>query len=544
MSQLAQPWHEREPDRLAWELACLRARGFEPDVDTTPAGVTVWVDLSLPYAEGTPTYRIRVEFPFDYPLASPRFFCEDLDMPRHQAAGAGHLCVPATSADWTPWCSAAAFVDERVRALVSDYLAGPDVLAARELDQPEPRTAMLRYTTGQQLLVPGDLWEPGSESSGEARFVVLGQTGPVVLAGRNGQPTGETEALTRVRMPHDPEVKGCWARIDTPSVNAEPGDLLQAARQHPRVKQRLRNQRKGKIYVAVAFPEEGPTRTQQRTGWLLLTVARGDTGWVDVHPAAPFSAEAHQQRAPHLTGLDAARFLLVGTGSLGGPLALELAKAGTGALTIVDPDVYEAHNTTRHLLALRWSGTAKAEAVARQAEELNPFVETTALSDESVGASLCGDELERLVADHDVVVDTTGDHSARLILDRYTRAQRRPLIVAGLTDDALGGDVVVFRPDSACIHCFQRQQGQGTIPEPPTGRTADAIPAGCRSPTFLGAGFEATEVAAITARTTVRESMLAQYPPADFDWAVVNFRDQPRWQQGTLDRLGDCTQCP
>jgi hypothetical protein len=60
------------------------------------------------------------------------------------------------------------------------------------------------------------------------------------------------------------------------------------------------------------------------------------------------------------------RVLLLGAGSLGSPLARALARAGVGHLDIVDAQLMETENTSRHELGLADAGRGKAHRLAEQ----------------------------------------------------------------------------------------------------------------------------------------------------------------------------------
>lgn len=66
------------------------------------------------------------------------------------------------------------------------------------------------------------------------------------------------------------------------------------------------------------------------------------------------------------------RILLVGTGSVGGTMALELAKTGIGNLALADPDVLEIHNGMRHVLGAGQVGLSKTAALKAYIEEHTP----------------------------------------------------------------------------------------------------------------------------------------------------------------------------
>lgn len=60
------------------------------------------------------------------------------------------------------------------------------------------------------------------------------------------------------------------------------------------------------------------------------------------------------------------RVLLLGAGSLGSPLARALARAGLGHLDVVDAQLMETENTSRHELGLADAGHGKARRLAEQ----------------------------------------------------------------------------------------------------------------------------------------------------------------------------------
>lgn len=183
-------------------------------------------------------------------------------------------------------------------------------------------------------------------------------------------------------------------------------------------------------------------------------------------------------------------------------------------------------------------------ATAAHASDLNPFVE---VRDHDFTVGLGPEEatlLDALIADADVVLDTTGSNSVARILQRYCTAAARPFVVAGLSRGSHGGEVGIFHPGSACFECFVLAQRDGDVPEPQAAaRSSLVTPVGCSHPAFPGAGFDGTHLAAVVARTVVQLTGASGYPPLDFDWAVVNFRDAPRWQSGRLAKHPECARC-
>src|SRR5215216_2713366 len=120
--------------------------------------------------------------------------------------------------------------------------------------------------------------------------------------------------------------------------------------------------------------------------------------------------------SPELVGLERARILVIGAGSVGAPLVFELAKAGVGQTDIADHDRYDVNNAVRHVLDPRWAGTHKAVAVSIEAESLNAFVRVEPHSLHVGAGPDDSNRLNTLLADVDLVVDATGSQVAARVL--------------------------------------------------------------------------------------------------------------------------------
>ncbi|MGD8175432.1 HesA/MoeB/ThiF family protein [Marinimicrobium sp. ARAG 43.8] len=62
-------------------------------------------------------------------------------------------------------------------------------------------------------------------------------------------------------------------------------------------------------------------------------------------------------------GLDSSHVILVGVGSLGGAVAAQLARAGVGRITLIDPEILVSENIGRHVLGADDLGKPKAYAL-------------------------------------------------------------------------------------------------------------------------------------------------------------------------------------
>ncbi len=154
-----------------------------------------------------------------------------------------------------------------------------------------------------------------------------------------------------------------------------------------------------------------------------------------------FGIEAQQR-------LLAAHALVIGAGGLGSPVALYLASAGIGRLTIVDGDTVDLTNLQRQIAHRSDAiGQPKAESAAAAAGALNPEVELRTLN-RRVDAAL----LDALVAEADVVVDCTDNFATRQQINAACVAHARPLVFGA----AIGfdGQAAVFDVRVAAAPCY------------------------------------------------------------------------------------------
>jgi molybdopterin/thiamine biosynthesis adenylyltransferase len=144
--------------------------------------------------------------------------------------------------------------------------------------------------------------------------------------------------------------------------------------------------------------------------------------------------------------------VVVGLGSGGSTVALELAKAGVGRFTLVDPDTLEVANLVRHECDGRYVGSGKAAAVGELVFLRNPeaAVEVVRADVFSLGA-----RLEELVADADLVAGCTDAEPPKLLLNRLCLAAGVPSVYGGVYERGVGGEVIRCGggADDPCYTC-------------------------------------------------------------------------------------------
>ena len=147
----------------------------------------------------------------------------------------------------------------------------------------------------------------------------------------------------------------------------------------------------------------------------------------------------------------AAHALVIGAGGLGSPVALYLASAGIGKITLVDDDTVDLTNLQRQVLhTTERVGQPKALSGQRALAAINPGVEVVALCERADEARLA-----QLVASATVVLDCTDNFTTRHAINCACVAARVPLVSGAAI--RLDGQVAVFDPrsgESACYACL------------------------------------------------------------------------------------------
>jgi molybdopterin-synthase adenylyltransferase len=149
---------------------------------------------------------------------------------------------------------------------------------------------------------------------------------------------------------------------------------------------------------------------------------------------------------------------LVGCGATGAAAAALLARAGVGALTLVDRDFVEESNLQRQVLfdeADAREALPKAEAARRKIAQFNSRTEVHAHV-----ADLVPSNIYALLGGADILLDATDNFETRYLLNDYAIEQGRPWIYAAAVG-AYAATMNILPGETACLACL--------FPKPPGG---------------------------------------------------------------------------
>lgn len=146
-----------------------------------------------------------------------------------------------------------------------------------------------------------------------------------------------------------------------------------------------------------------------------------------------------------------AHTLIIGAGGLGSPVALYLAAAGVGTISIMDDDDVELTNLQRQIIhTTEQIGRAKVDSAKSTLHAINPEITVNALKQKADATNL-----PTLLTNVNVVIDCSDNFATRHIVNRACVESGRPLVSGAAV--GFDGQLSVFDPrsdDSPCYACL------------------------------------------------------------------------------------------
>ena len=147
--------------------------------------------------------------------------------------------------------------------------------------------------------------------------------------------------------------------------------------------------------------------------------------------------------------LTAAQLFIAGAGGLGCPIAIYLAVAGVGTITIVDKDVVDQSNLNRQILhADRDIGRKKTASAVEKLRILNPDITVHAID-----TTIDETNAEELIGDANGVIDAMDNFPTRYLLNRVTQKKKIPLF-HGAIRGMYGQATTIVPGVTPCLSCI------------------------------------------------------------------------------------------
>lgn len=572
------PWFEEQPERYNWELQELRRSGLEPVVDEAlkAAGALV---LTVRVAIRDEEIALRVHYPPGFPQAAPQIAAPEVALSSHQTPWLTALCVLAAQRAWTANHSAAQLLSE-AQALLEASIHDRERLRRDESPAPEPATFYLLHHPNAGAVIPSAMQVIDWFRTGWGTFDAQRLGSNLLLIDRVSRASSGAVPLrapdtlrSLAKAGGDDAVHGAWFWFDEHPPYPLPGGTYDDAvrsqyvglvkeleSRFPDAIARARSQgRRQESWLAVVFPDESGKRNQFIAGWLVVRITREKQG-----ERFRFYRPLYWPSEDHLTGLSSLDALrgkrvgLIGAGAIGSSVALELAKAGVGQLTIVDSDFVSPMNLVRHEAGFFELGLSKAAAVARRIGQQAPWTSVVTRGTRLGAGDLLNPaqgwlDHQRLVEELgtvDLLIDATADPQTTALLNQLALRNRTTLLIGWATGGAWGGRLIRVRPfATACYECVGWWASSNEAIEPPHDPTAYRYPEGCAHPSFGGAGFETKAIALALTRLAI--STLARdtgYPDFASDHYVLALRDERNqrerlWIPLSTPRADQCASC-
>lgn len=521
--------------------------------------------------------KLIVIYPDSFPFLRPEVFAPDLGLERHRNPYEHNLCLlDRSTAEWSVHDTGAWLVREQVPHLLELLEQGGDALLVGEAPQGEPASAYFRGHAGTIVFVPEaalhidptertGLMELSVRSNEAAtprlrallkRVTAKGDRSGRVLACADDTLSGRFDGT---------RLQGRWVRLDELPDDNTPRALLAAATAAcpEAAKPRFQTVVGAQLAVIGCVLSEEVEQGRWEDGWLFVVVHRHATGPRSRSEGAlivrgdRLTRTDLSARTPHLAALADKHVAVLGLGGLGAPIAIELARAGIGRLSLLDGDVVEVGNIIRWPIGLSAAGHRKVDAIGGWLGNEYPLTEVRCL-DGRVGAAPTPTDLGKprdrseldlladLLDDADLIIDAT----AELGMQHLTEAigADHPRVYTWATEGAVGGAVVRLGTGPACWLCLQHSLTDGSVPLPPADEQATIQPRGCASRTFTGAAFDLAPVANQSVRVAV--ATLLGTSSAAHDISILALRDTdgtmlpaPRWHTQPLEPHIGCDVC-
>ncbi len=146
--------------------------------------------------------------------------------------------------------------------------------------------------------------------------------------------------------------------------------------------------------------------------------------------------------------------LIVGVGGLGCPAALALAASGVGRIGLADHDAVTLDNLARQILHRTEDiGRLKVDSGADSIFRLS-----TEVAVDKIPQKITRENVARIIAPYDVVIDGSDNLTTKLILNDACIAAGTPWVMGGVL--RFFGQVMTILPcESACLRCLVGEEG-------------------------------------------------------------------------------------
>lgn len=145
--------------------------------------------------------------------------------------------------------------------------------------------------------------------------------------------------------------------------------------------------------------------------------------------------------------------LILGLGTGGIHIAINLAKCGVGNFHLIDPDRLEIGNICRHQAGLSHIGRKKVLVAKDLLMEKNPDIKVSTYPIKA--DEVTKDKIQDIINGVDLVICATDNRESKLLINSININVGKTILFSGAFRRAYGGQILrVYPRETACYHCF------------------------------------------------------------------------------------------
>lgn len=157
--------------------------------------------------------------------------------------------------------------------------------------------------------------------------------------------------------------------------------------------------------------------------------------------------------------MNSKRVVILGCGSVGSLVAMELARAGVGNFLLADPDTMEYHNICRHQCGIEDVGDLKVNALSRKLLNINPTVKIKIF--DGIIQNIPKEMLDRFcVPGETIFVGCADNRTADVYSNRISIYYGAAFLSIGFWERAFAGEIFYHIPDKN-MPCYECALGTG-----------------------------------------------------------------------------------
>jgi molybdopterin/thiamine biosynthesis adenylyltransferase len=240
------------------------------------------------------------------------------------------------------------------------------------------------------------------------------------------------------------------------------------------------------------------TRFEQRNCLIVLATPGEEEPQMHAIELAPSDEAMLLIRAgPDVAPLSEKKVVIFGAGAIGSQLASLLARAGTGAVRMVESDVLRPGNLVRHLAESNSVGFNKAVATEVAVHDVAPWSEFESILEKPWDL----ERLSQLISDAELAIDATGITSFAELLGKVAIEAEVPLLSAALFRGGFLGRV--RRQVPGIDTPFDERHASEEFPLIPAGEEPESFEAGCSARVNNASPVSVASIAATAASVAI-----------------------------------------